>query len=111
MNNWIKEYPGAITLCDKDGILLEMNDAAEKIFEEDGGRALIGTNLLDCHPEPSKSKLRDMLENQTGNTYTIEKKGKKKIIHQTPWFENGEYKGFIELSFELPLEMKHFIRS
>ncbi len=28
------------------------------------------------------------------NAYTIEKNGIKKLIHQTPWFENGEYTGF-----------------
>jgi PAS domain S-box-containing protein len=110
MNNWVKGVPVGITVCDKDGVLLDMNDAAINIFATDGGRDLIGKNILDCHPEPSRSKLAGMLKEQKTNTYTIEKKGKKKIIHQTPWYENGEYKGFVEISFELPVDMAHFKR-
>lgn len=111
MDNWIKGLPCAFTVCDKTGIVIDMNVNAEKIFESDGGRALIGTNLIDCHPEPSRTKLKDMLAGEVTNTYTIEKNGKKKIIHQTPWYDNGEYKGFVEISFELPDNMPHFIRS
>ncbi len=111
MNEWIKEFAGAVTICSKEGIILEMNDASVKVFKEDGGRNLIGTNLIDCHPEPSRSKLKEMLENEITNTYTIEKNGKKKMIHQFPWYQDGEYKGFVELSFEIPMDMPHFIRS
>ena len=35
---WIKEFPAAITVCDAEGIILEMNDKAAKTFEKDGGR-------------------------------------------------------------------------
>lgn len=111
MNEWIKEFAGAVTICSKEGIILEMNDASVKVFEEDGGKSLIGKNLIDCHPEPSRSKLKEMLENEITNTYTIEKNGKKKMIHQFPWYKDGEYKGFVELSFEIPMDMPHFIRS
>ena len=55
---WIREFRGAITVCDPDGIILEMNDAAIRSNAEDGGAKLIGTNLLACHPEPSLSKLK-----------------------------------------------------
>ena len=41
----------------------------------------------------------------------IEKNGVKKIIYQSPWYKEGEYAGFVELSLEIPLEMPHFIRS
>ena len=27
-NAWIKEFPAAVTVCDPDGIILEMNDKA-----------------------------------------------------------------------------------
>ena len=43
--------------------------------------------------------------------YTIEKNGIKKMIYQTPWYENGEYMGFTELSLVIPMEMKHFKRN
>jgi transcriptional regulator with PAS, ATPase and Fis domain len=110
-NEWIKEFPAAITVCDEDGILLEMNDNAAKTFESDGGRKLIGSNMLDCHPEPSRTKTERLLASREKNVYTIEKNGVKKLIYQSPWFKNGKYAGFIELSLEIPFEMPHFIRS
>jgi len=108
--NWANEFPSAITVCDKEGIILYMNDKSRTTFEKDGGQKLIGQNLLDCHPEPAKTRLKKMLSEGKSNSYTIEKNGIKKIIHQSPWFENGEYKGFVELSIVLPFEMHHFIR-
>lgn len=110
-NAWIKEFPAAVTVCDAEGILLEMNDKAAKTFEADGGRKLIGSNMLDCHPEPSRTKTERLLLSRERNVYTIEKNGVKKIIYQSPWYKNGEYAGFVELSLEIPFEMPHFIRS
>ena len=71
---------------------------------------LVGTNLLECHPEPARSKVKKMLDAQQVNIYSIEKNGIKKLVYQTPWFENGQYGGFIELVLEIPFEMPHFIR-
>ncbi len=109
-NAWIKEFPGAVTVCDPQGIILEMNDKAARTFEKDGGRLLIGKNLLDCHPEPARTQLAGMLRERKANIYTIEKNGVKKLIYQTPWTANGKYAGFIELSLEIPVEMPHFVR-
>jgi transcriptional regulator with PAS, ATPase and Fis domain len=109
--SWIKEFPAAVTVCDPDGIILEMNDKAAQTFVKDGGLALIGKNVLDCHPEPSRSQLERMLDDQTGNIYTIEKNGVKKLIYQTPWYKDGQYAGFVELSLEIPFEMSHFVRT
>ncbi len=108
--NWFNEFPGAITVCNPEGIILEMNDRSALGFQADGGRALIGKNLLDCHPEPARAKLLDMMNSRRKNVYTIEKLGVWKLIYQTPWFENGEYRGFVELSLEIPAEMPHFVR-
>ena len=108
--DWVKEFPGAITVCDREGVILEMNDRADETFRSDGGRALIGTNALDCHPEPARSKMRQLLQTGQKNAYTIEKNGVKKLIYQTPWYERGEYRGFVELALEIPAQMPHFIR-
>ncbi len=111
-NEWIKEFPAAVTVCDAEGILLEMNDKAAKTFEADGGRKLIGSNMLDCHPEPSRTKTERLLLSRERNVYTIEKNGIKKLIYQSPWYKNGEYAGFVELSLEIPFgDMPHFVRS
>ena len=107
---WVQEFPGAITVCDRDGIILEMNDKSAKVFEEDGGGQLIGTNLLGCHPELARIKLEELMEMQQANVYTIEKNGVKKLIYQTPWYKDGEYCGFIEMALEIPFQMPHFVR-
>ena len=110
-HEWIKEFPAAITVCDANGIILEMNDRAARTFEKDGGYALIGKNLLDCHPEPARSKVQDLLASHQKNVYTIEKNGVKKLIFQTPWIHQGQFVGFVELSLEIPFDMPHFLRS
>jgi transcriptional regulator with PAS, ATPase and Fis domain len=107
---WIKEFPAAVTICNAEGIILEMNEKAIKTFEKDGGAKLIGTNLLDCHPEPSRSKLLELLKTQQKNIYTIEKNGIKKLIYQSPWYTSGKYSGLVELSLEIPFDLQHFIR-
>ncbi len=110
-HEWIREFPSAITVCDADGVILEMNDKAACTFEKDGGYALIGRNLLDCHSDASRGKVQQMLATHEKNVYTIEKNGVKKLIFQSPWRKNGEYAGFVEISLEIPFEMPHFVRS
>ena len=110
MNNWIKEFPAAVTVCDTDGVVMEMNDKSIATFQADGGAALIGTNLLDCHPEPSRTQLTGLLQDGIVNAYTIEKNGKKKLIYQSPWYVDGVYRGLVELSLEIPFDMPHFVR-
>jgi transcriptional regulator with PAS, ATPase and Fis domain len=110
VNEWVKEFSGAVTVCDPNGIILEMNDKAARSYARDGGTALIGTNLLNCHPEPSRSKVAAMLASDQPNIYTIEKNGVKKLIYQVPWTKDGKYAGFVELSLEIPFEMPHFLR-
>ncbi len=110
-HEWFKEFPAAVTVCDANGVILDMNDKAARTFEKDGGYALVGKNLLDCHSDLSRGKVQQLLACQEKNVYTIEKNGVKKLIFQTPWFKNGEYAGFVEVSLEIPFEMPHFVRS
>jgi PAS domain-containing protein len=108
--DWSKELPSAITVCDAEGVILEMNDRSCAAFADDGGAALIGTNLLACHPEPSRTRLAEMLRTGRSNTYTIEKEGVRKLIHQSPWYDRGVYRGFVEFAIVLPSELPHFKR-
>jgi hypothetical protein len=109
-HSWVQEFAGAITICDPDGVIVEMNDNAVHTFPGQGGAALIGTNMLDCHPEPARTKTRELLDSRRTNVYTIEKRGQKKLIYQAPWFRDGVYAGFVELAFEIPWTMPHFDR-
>ena len=101
----------AVTICEMFGNIIEFNYMSRITFFKPGREDLIGKNVLDCHPEPARSMLADMLKNPRTNAYTIEKEGVKKLIYQTPWYENGEFMGFMELSMEIPFEMKHAIRT
>jgi len=108
--DWAEEFNGAITVCDREGIIVYMNRVSIDQFKNDGGERLLGTNLLNCHPEPARTRLIRMLQNPVDNIYTTEKRGIKKIIYQTPWKEKGVFKGVIEISFKLPPGMPHFKR-
>ena len=99
----------AVTICDRNGKILDMNQKSKATFLKND-QDIIGNNLLDCHPEPAKSLLANMLQHPKTNVYTIEKNGVKKIIYQTPWYENGEYAGYMEVSIQIPFEMPHKIR-
>ncbi len=107
---WTREFAGAITVCDREGIILEMNDRAALMYADDGGRALIGRNALDCHPEPARSKMRELLKTEKPNVYTVEKRGVKKLAYQAPWFKDGVFAGVVELALELPSDLPHFVR-
>jgi transcriptional regulator with PAS, ATPase and Fis domain len=108
--SWTNEFPVAITVSDVNGVIIEMNEAAAKVFEKDGGMELMGKNALDCHPEPARTKMQQMLKSHQVNAYTIEKNGQKKLIYQCPWYENNEFQGIVELSFPIPDQMPHFKR-
>ncbi|MDI9529441.1 MAG: PAS sensor protein [Candidatus Cloacimonadota bacterium] len=111
MHEWIKSFPAAITVCDKEGVILEMNEKACATFAAQGGEALIGTSLFACHKPASIEKIRHMLACGGNNVYTIEKNGVKKLIYQQPWYKDGEIAGLVEISLEIPEVMEHHVRS
>jgi transcriptional regulator with PAS, ATPase and Fis domain len=107
---WVREFPVAVTVCDRSGTILEMNNRSVKAFEDDGGSALIGTNVLDCHPARAREILQRLLSEGKSNIYTIEKAGARKLIFQSPWYSEGEYSGLVEISIPLPDIVPHFVR-
>jgi transcriptional regulator with PAS, ATPase and Fis domain len=107
---WIEKLDGNVIVCDAEGTIIYMNETAIRNYAADGGAALIGRNLLDCHNEESRRKIREIMTTHQKNVYTIEKRGHKKIIYQTPWMDGEIFKGIVELSLEIPFEMPHFKR-
>jgi hypothetical protein len=87
-----------------------MNEKSAITFSKDGGKQLIGKSLLDCHPEKAKQKILDLIKSDAVNVYTVEKNGQKKLIYQSPWYQDGKLGGLVELSIELPKEIPHFVR-
>ena len=108
--DFVDKLKGNIIVCDASGIIIYMNEQAIASYEKDGGAGLIGQNLLDCHNEQSRQKILEIMETHQNNVYTIEKRGKKKIIYQTPWMDGATFMGIIELSLEIPREMPHYVR-
>jgi hypothetical protein len=107
---WVKELPAEVMVCDETGIILEMNAEAKALFAKDGGDALLGLNVLGCHPEPSRSKLDDMLLRPSANAYFSTENGAKRFFFQAPWYQDGQYAGFVEISFGVPQDIPNFIR-
>ncbi len=109
---WVRDIPAEIMVCDPVGIILEMNAHAEALFIEDGGSKLLGANVLDCHPAPERAKLEVMLDTQTAHSYFNTEKGETRFFFQSPWYQDGHYAGFVEISFVVPHleEIPHFIR-
>lgn len=108
---WIDNLDGNVIVSDENGIITYMNEAAIRNYEKDGGASLIGRNLMNCHGAASRQKIREIITTHQKNVYTIEKRGKKKIIYQTPWMDGEEFKGIVELSLEIPFEMPHYDRN
>jgi transcriptional regulator with PAS, ATPase and Fis domain len=108
--SWLEEFPAAITVTGADGTILEMNARSRETFAKDGGGALVGRSVFDCHPEPARSKTRRLYEDRAPNHYTIRKDGRKKIVHQVPWYRDGVFAGIVELTFPIPDDLPHFDR-
>lgn len=112
MEKWSDELPFvAITVCDKEGKIIDMNRRSIATYEKDGGKALIGKNLMNCHPERAKQIISRLMSEGKTNAYTIEKEGLRKLIYQSPWYENGEFAGLVEMSIVLPETMPHYVRT
>ena len=108
--NWSSSIDVAVTVCDRDGVILEMNDKSKATFVKDGGGALVGKSLFDCHGPASAAQVRALLAEGRTNAYTIEKGGARKLIYQTPWYDGGAVAGLVELSIVLPEQMPHRVR-
>ena len=108
MFDWVKELSCAVTVCDTDGVVLYQNEKSRTTFASYGN--MVGRNLKDCHKPESWEFIQRLLHEGLSNSYTVEKKGLKKLIHQTPWYINGKVAGLVELSIELPEALPHYIR-
>ena len=106
--DWAKEMNCAVTVCDKEGVIIYMNEKAKETFARHGD--LVGKSLIPCHNENSRAIIAKLIETGGANAYTIEKCGLKKMIYQTAWKENGEVAGLVEISMVIPEEIPHYVR-
>jgi transcriptional regulator with PAS, ATPase and Fis domain len=112
MPDWVRAFPGAVTVSDLEHRIIYLNDKAIDTWKGKGGKALLGTDLMTCHTERSRGII-DRLRSEGGtNVYTIEKQGQKKLIYQTAWMDDsGQVAGLVELSLLIPMDMPHYVRS
>lgn len=108
MYDWAKELTCGVTVCDNEANIIYINDRASETFAKYG--PLLGRNLAEFHGPQAWQTIQRLLESGESNSYTIEKQGVRKIIHQTPWFENGKIAGLVELSIIIPNQMVHHVR-
>ena len=106
--DWVKEMNCAVTVCNKNGVILYMNDRAKETFASHGD--LIGKSLIPCHNERSRAIIANLLATGGSNAYTIQKNGLKKMIYQCAWKDNGEVAGLVEISMVIPEDMPHYVR-
>jgi len=98
-------------VSDLEHRIVYMNDKSAATYEKDGGRALLGKEMMACHKERSKAIIQKLVETGGQNVYTIDKAGQKKLIFQSAWRdEAGRVAGLVELSLVLPPDMPLFVR-
>lgn len=98
----------AVTVCDADCRIIYMNERSRQTFAKHGD--IIGTDLLQYHPERAQKIIRHLLATGETNSYTIQKNGQRKLIYQTPWLQDGKIAGLVELSMILPADLPHYNR-
>jgi hypothetical protein len=109
--DWLDQIEGIISNCDENGITTYMNRKGSKVFSGSGGYQLIGKSMVDCHPEgDARERFLDLLKSQKFNCYTIEIKGKKKLVYQSPLFKDGVFVGYNEMILSIPESMPHLVR-
>lgn len=102
---WANELDCAVTVCDTEGIVVYQNEHSCKVNGN-----VRGKSLIPCHNERSRAIIDRLLAEGASNTYTIEKKGVRKLIHQTSWRVDGKICGLVEFSIEMPEGMENFVR-
>ena len=108
---WFEQLPCAVTVCDRNYAILYMNDRAAEMSSKEGGKALVGRNLMDCHPLEAQEKLKKVMASGRPHVFTIERKGVKKLVYEGHWKRRGRVGGLVELSFELPNDMPNLVRT
>lgn len=97
--DYLETVAFSATVCDCEGIVLYQNAVARA---NDGD--VIGKNLYDCHQPKTAMMIKQMIQSGSPNTYEIIRNGKRRFVHQTPWYsgESGAVAGLIEIAINVP---------
>jgi transcriptional regulator with PAS, ATPase and Fis domain len=100
--DWLDGIEADVTVTADDGTIVAMNTRACATFADDGGAALVGKSVFDCHPEPARAKTMTLFREHRPNHYLVRKNGRTRVVHQIPWLRNGEFAGIVEISVPVP---------
>ncbi|WP_457573384.1 PAS domain-containing protein [Desulfolithobacter sp.] len=103
--DWIESYPNAVTVCDREGFIIAMNQASRHNFRKRGGADLIGSSLYDCHSIGSGEIIRTLIREERSNTYIVNRKNRRRLVHQAPWYRDGVFGGLVETIIDLPEDL------
>ncbi len=93
----------SVTVADEEYRIIFMNDLAIEHYARWGGASLIGSSLLDCHNEKSRTTLDQMYERyRSGDLtptryYEDEGNGSGRNEVMIPLVIGGQFKGVAEL--------------
>ena len=104
------EFATGVTVCDAEGIIVGMIDHTAQMLQEQGGRALLGSNVLDRHRRPARTRLAHLMEPRRASRHNTDWHGCRKLIRLAPWFRDGEHAGFVANALALPEAMPRLIR-
>ena len=82
MNDFFKYVECAVTVCDTECVIVYQNEKSVAVNGDMRGKCMLG-----CHNDRSRSIIARILSEGATNSYTISKKGQRKLIHQTPWYK------------------------
>ncbi len=111
MNDFFKYVEPAVTVCDTECVIVYQNEKSVAVNGDMRGKCMLG-----CHNDRSRGIIARILSEGATNSYTISKKGQRKLIHQTPWYKDAvdgsgrTVAGIVELSVVIPEEMPHYDR-
>ena len=103
MEDFFKFTDCAVTVCDTECMIVYQNEKSVAVNGDMRGKCMLG-----CHNDRSRGIIARILSEGVTNSYTISKKGQRKLIHQTP--SGRTIAGIIELSIVIPEEMPHYDR-
>ena len=102
MNDFFKYVEPAVTVCDTECVIVYQNEKSVAVNGDMRGKCML--------------IIARILSEGATNSYTISKKGQRKLIHQTPWYKDAvdgsgrTVAGIVELSVVIPEEMPHYDR-
>ena len=67
--------------------------------------------IRSCFLIGKKEKLKEIMDRRVSHSYSIEKDGRKTMLHSFPLLnDKGAYIGFGEITYGTPYDMTHYVR-